>query len=83
MPNPFTGRPRAPLFLLLALATALARPAGAAAQQCTEEPCEPFDFYAPVVSIFPGTGSMPSGGVYVEINWSDNYLLNHASRQIV
>lgn len=74
--------PRPWLLLPLALAFAAAHPQRALAQQCTEEPCGPLDPTPPTVSIYPGSGSKPAGSLAVEINWSDNYILDHGSRYI-
>ena len=56
---------------------------GAAAQQCTEEPCGPLDSTPPEVSFSPGTGTYPAGSLGVTVYFFDDYVLNHGTRQIV
>ncbi|MCA1790911.1 MAG: hypothetical protein LC667_13965 [Thioalkalivibrio sp.] len=68
---------------LLGAAAALLAPHAAAAQFCTEEPCEPWDVTPPAITISPGPGTYPAGSLGVTIAWSDGYALNHNSRVIM
>jgi RHS repeat-associated protein len=83
MPQRHTRRPRRWLLLPLALAACLVLPRQGAAQQCTEEPCGPIDTTDPTVTISPTSGSKPAGAMAVQVNFSDNHILDHWSRQIV
>ncbi|HYR12148.1 MAG TPA: hypothetical protein VEQ60_30460, partial [Longimicrobium sp.] len=67
-----------------ALAAALALPHRAAAQQCTEQPCGPFDGTPPTVTVSPGNGANLGGGqTLVTVNWADNLGLDATSRSII
>lgn len=67
---------------LLVLSCVLGATQPAAAQHCTEPPCETFDFVPPTISISPATGTYPPGLMGVTINWSDTTGLDHDSRAI-
>lgn len=82
--RPTTRVFRACLALLAILGGSLAVPAPAAAQSCTEEPCEPIgDGQPPVISISPGSGTHTPGSLGVTLSFSDNDVLDGGSFQVL
>jgi RHS repeat-associated protein len=78
----FVSRHVCARFLPLVVLAALALLPGRAAAQCQEEPCGPVDTTNPVITISPSSGSFPAGARSVTIDWSDDNVLNHNSREI-